>query len=51
MLADPTGRVLSGKWVGFGRDFEVNTGPWELRLVTSDVSDESMSAYDRPADE
>jgi transcriptional regulator with XRE-family HTH domain len=51
MVADPTGRVLSGKWVGFGRDFEVNTGPWELSLVTDDVSQESMAAYDRPVDE
>jgi hypothetical protein len=48
---DPTGMVLSGKWVGFGRDFEVNTGPWSLRFITDDVSQESMSAYDHPVDE
>ena len=26
MLAEPTGHRLAGKWVGFGRDFDVNTG-------------------------
>ena len=50
LVVDPTGRALEGKWVGFGRDFEVNTGLWELRLVTVDVSQESTAAYDRPVD-
>lgn len=26
MLVEPTGRRMAGKWVGFGKDFDVNTG-------------------------
>ena len=38
MLAEPTGRRLAGKWAGFGRDLEINVGPWRLQLVSSDAS-------------
>ena len=34
LLVEPTGRRMAGKWVGFGKDFDVNSGPWELRLWT-----------------
>jgi len=30
MLVDPTGRRMSGKWLGFGRAMEINSGPWDL---------------------
>lgn len=33
LLIEPTSRRMAGKWVGFGKDFDVNTGPWELRLL------------------
>ncbi len=49
-LLQPTGRKMTGKWVGFGRDFDLNTGPWSLELVTSDVTGEAMREYSRPAD-
>ena len=48
MLLDPTGHRMTGQWAGFGRDFEVNTGPWSLELVTADMSPEAMSKYNRP---
>jgi hypothetical protein len=32
LLLGPSGRRRSGKWVGFGRDWEVNVGPWTLTL-------------------
>lgn len=41
---------MTGKWVGFGRDSDLNTGPWSLELVTSDSTDETMKEYSRPAD-
>jgi hypothetical protein len=41
---------MAGKWVGFGRDFDLNTGPWSLELVTSDVTDKAMKEYSRPVD-
>ncbi len=48
LLLEPTGRRMTGKWVGFGRDFDLNTGPWGLELVTSSVTDETMTEYSRP---
>jgi hypothetical protein len=32
-LLDPTGHRFRGQWVGYGRDFDLNTGPWTLELV------------------
>jgi hypothetical protein len=49
LLLEPTGRKMTGKWVGFGRDFDLNTGPWTLELVTSGVTDETVHEYSRPA--
>jgi hypothetical protein len=48
MLLEPTGRKMAGKWAGFGRDFDVNTGPWSLELVTHDTSPEAQEEYNRP---
>jgi hypothetical protein len=50
MLLEPTGHRMSGKWAGFGREFEINTGPWTLELVTADTAREAMERYDRPVD-
>jgi transcriptional regulator with XRE-family HTH domain len=47
MLAEPTGRRIAGKWVGFGRDFEVNTGPWELRLLDASTDKTTLASYNR----
>ncbi len=51
MLLEPTGHRMSGKWVGFGRDFDLNTGPWTLELVTNDTGPESLASYNRPAED
>lgn len=48
MLLEPTGRRMAGKWAGFGRDFDVNTGPWSLQLVTHDTSAEAQGKYNEP---
>jgi hypothetical protein len=50
MLLEPTGHRMSGKWVGFGRDFDVNVGPWTLELVTADTGTAAMEQYDRPVE-
>ena len=50
LLAGPTGRRMTGKWVGFGKDFEVNTGPWELALQDASTSKAAIERYDRPPD-
>ncbi|MHC0429914.1 helix-turn-helix domain-containing protein [Streptomyces sp. O3] len=48
MLVEPTGRRMAGKWVGFGKDFDVNTGPWELRLMDPSTSKATLERYSRP---
>ena len=41
---------MTGKWVGFGRDFDLNTGPWTLQLITSAVTEGILKEYSKPAD-
>ncbi|MEV7025321.1 XRE family transcriptional regulator [Kitasatospora sp. NPDC093558] len=48
LLIDPTGRRMAGKWVGFGKEFDVNTGPWELRLVDTSTADDVLARYSTP---
>jgi transcriptional regulator with XRE-family HTH domain len=50
LLLEPTGRKMTGKWVGFGRDFDLNTGPWNLELITTSVSDQTMAEHSRPVE-
>lgn len=46
-LLDPTGHRMKGQWVGYGRDFDLNTGPWNLELVSSDTSKEAIAQFNR----
>lgn len=41
---------MAGKWVGFGKSFEINSGPWELVLQDASTSKAAIDAYDRPPD-
>ncbi|MFJ6386462.1 helix-turn-helix domain-containing protein [Streptomyces sp. NPDC091972] len=50
MLVEPTGRRMAGKWVGFGKEFDVNTGPWELRLMDTSTGKATLASYNRPPD-
>ena len=47
LLAEPTGRRLAGKWIGFGKDMDVNTGPWELVFQDASTNRATLTAYDR----
>ncbi len=51
LLIEPTGRKMTGKWVGFGKDFDVNTGPWELVFKDASTSKAAMDRYNRPPGE
>ena len=51
MLLEPSGRRMAGKWVGFGRDFDLNTGPWTLQLVSAGTGNEALATYNRPVEE
>ena len=33
LVLDADGKHLRGKWIGFGKDMEVNVGPWELTYI------------------
>lgn len=48
MLVEPTGRRMVGKWVGFGREMEVNTGPWELVFQEASTNKATLDRYNRP---
>lgn len=48
MLLEPSARKMNGKWVGFGREFDLNTGPWSLELITHATDPETMEQYNRP---
>lgn len=50
MLAEPTGRRIAGKWVGFGKDMDVNTGPWELVFMDASTNKATLDAYNRVPD-
>ena len=45
LLLDPSGGCMTGKWLGFGKRFEINTGDWELTLETRSLSRRSISEY------
>ncbi len=47
MLIEPTGTRMVGKWVGFGKDMDTNTGPWELRLQDSSTNQATIAKYSR----
>jgi transcriptional regulator with XRE-family HTH domain len=46
LVADPSGARLAGKWVGHGKDGDVNTGPWRLDYQ-AEVSRATIAEYDR----
>lgn len=45
LMADPMGRSMTGKWLGFGKRFKVNTGEWELTWVDGPPSRRTMRRY------
>jgi hypothetical protein len=48
MLAEPTGRRMAGKWVGFGKEMDVNTGPWELVFQDASTAKGTLDRYNQP---
>lgn len=46
LVADPSGARLTGKWVGHGKEGEVNTGPWRLDYQ-AEVTRATIVEYDR----
>jgi hypothetical protein len=48
LLVEPTGRRMTGKWVGFGRQMEINTGPWDLVFQDASTNKATLDRYNRP---
>ncbi|MFI9507211.1 hypothetical protein [Nocardia sp. NPDC052566] len=44
------GTRLAGKWIGFGKNFDINSGPWELVFQNADTTKTATTDYDRPPD-
>jgi hypothetical protein len=49
MFIDPLGRTMKGKWLGFGKNFEINSGDWQLTWVESSTSKQAQRKYDMKA--
>lgn len=47
MLVEPTGTRMAGKWIGFGKEMDINTGPWELRLQDASTNKNTIAKYSR----
>ena len=45
LLVTPSLRRLVGKWVGHGRDFEINTGDWEFVFKDPSTTPETLERY------
>lgn len=48
MTADPTGSRLTGRWLGFGKENEINDGPWKLSMQSADTTKTVLEKYNRP---
>jgi transcriptional regulator with XRE-family HTH domain len=47
LLAEPSGHRMTGRWIGFGRDLEINDGPWTLTLVDSQITPDAVERWNR----
>lgn len=45
MVLDPMGRSMTGKWLGFGKDFTINVGDWSLTKVEDSTSKRAQQAF------
>jgi len=50
MLEHEAGTGYRGKWVGFGKNGEINTGPWSLSRVTRAVDAATVEEWDLALD-
>jgi hypothetical protein len=37
---------MTGKWLGFGREFTINTGDWHLTLEERSTAPKTLRSYD-----
>jgi transcriptional regulator with XRE-family HTH domain len=51
LTVGPSGHRMKGQWAGFGKDGEVNSGPWTLDLVSSDTGTEAVERFSAPPEQ
>lgn len=51
LLEKDGGTRLEGTWVGFGKEGDVNTGPWSLTLVDEHLDTETREQWNRAPEE
>lgn len=44
-VVDPSNRRMRGMWIGFGRDFTINSGQWELTRQDSSTTTTTQRQY------
>jgi transcriptional regulator with XRE-family HTH domain len=49
MVVDPVGTYMRGRWLGFGKEFAINTGPWELTRCETSTSKATQRTYHNKA--
>ena len=50
LVVSDDGTKMAGKWVGFGKDMEVNVGPWELSYIGKSLPKEALAEHAMVAD-
>jgi hypothetical protein len=45
LVVDPLGRMMTGKWLGFSKDFKVNSGDWTLSRVENSTAKRTQQRY------
>jgi hypothetical protein len=45
LLVTPSGRQLTGRWLGFGKNFQINNGDWGLTLESRSLTQDSIDSY------
>jgi hypothetical protein len=45
LVVDPLGRTMTGKWLGFSKEFKVNSGSWSLTRVEDSTSKRTQQRY------
>ncbi|UMP04213.1 hypothetical protein [Amycolatopsis sp. EV170708-02-1] len=49
LIVDPSARRMHGMWLGFGREFVINSGQWALSLESSSIGKSSQREYHNKA--
>lgn len=46
LIIEPAGMLLRGKWLGFDRRYNINTGPWRFVLQSREITAKAKRKYE-----